>query len=486
MRARLCVLALLALALSWPVPAQAGRVQQTIFDAGSALLNANAGQRANRLDQIQRLGVDTVRLVLQWRSFAPSPGRSSKPGGFDASDPADYPRGPFASLDATVRGARARGMDVLLTPSSPIPNWASVSGRSRLSNPKPGEFRRFVGALGRRYRGSYAPPPDPPCEPTPLAPCDPPPPLPRIRFWSVWNEPNQDLFLRPQRRGGKPYSPRLYRRLFEAAQAGLRSSGHGNDRLLLGETAPSGGRSGVDPIDFMRGVLCLDRRYRPKRPCPRLEAGGWAHHPYSLGLAPFERSPNPGLINLARIGRFTAALDRARRAGALSGDQDLFVTEYGVPTVPDREFGVGLRRQVVQLAISEFLAWRSRDVRSYAQYLLFDDPPEFEFSFTTGLRRNGGRAKPAYRSFPLTLLVRRRGSRGVAIWGHVRPADERVRVTVSYRDRGRERRLRRVRTNRRGYFSFRARHRPGRRWRAESRLPNGRLLKGVYVEAVRF
>ena len=85
--------------------------------------------------------------------------------------------------------------------------------------------------------------------------CDPP--LPRIEDWAVYNEANQGLFLLPQRRRGRAVSPGIYRRLFLAAQAGLRRSGHGRDRLLIGETAPSGGDNGVDPIEFLRGVLCL-------------------------------------------------------------------------------------------------------------------------------------------------------------------------------------------------------------------------------------
>lgn len=468
----LAAVAASTLLLTWPGRATAAPIQQTIFDAGAALVNADAKQRENRLEELDRLGVDTIRLVLGWRSFVPAPGRGRKPQGFNASDPGDYPQHLFAGLDATVRGARARGINVLLTPSAPIPDWGSDSGSSRIANPTPAEFGRFVTALGRRFHGSFAPPGDAKL-------------LPTVRFWSVWNEPNQDLFLRPQRKAGNPHSPRLYRRLFLAAQRALRNTGHGEDRLLIGETAPSGGRTGVDPIDFLRGVLCLDRAFKSKRDCGKIEAGGWAHHPYSLGIAPFERSPNPGLINLARIDRLSGALERARRAGALTRHQEVYMTEYGIQTRPDREFGVSLRRQVSELAISEFLAWRNRDVRSYAQYLLFDDPPEFEFSFTTGLRRNGGRAKPSYQAFPLTLLVRRRG-RGVRIWGHVRPDGARLRVRVRYRDRGGSGVLRTVRTNHRGYFSFRSRFRPGRRWRAETRLPNGRPLVGLYVGATRF
>ena len=34
---------------------------------------------------------------------------------------------------------------------------------------------------------------------------------PRVRYWGVWNEPNLSTFLQPQYRGGRPYSPLLYR-----------------------------------------------------------------------------------------------------------------------------------------------------------------------------------------------------------------------------------------------------------------------------------
>ena len=43
--------------------------------------------------------------------------------------------------------------------------------------------------------------------------------LPRVRFWSLWNEPNQAGWLSPQweRRGGAivPASPALYRKLHQ-------------------------------------------------------------------------------------------------------------------------------------------------------------------------------------------------------------------------------------------------------------------------------
>jgi hypothetical protein len=303
----------------------------------------------------------------------------------------------------------------------------------------------------------------------------------------VLNEPNQDLFLRPQYRRGRPYSPRLYRRLFGAAQKGLAGSGHGGDPLLIGETAPSGGRTGVDPIPFLRGVLCLDASFRRRGGCAPIRAEGWAHHPYSLGLAPFEGSPNPGLVNLAEIGRLHAALRKAAAAGATARRLPVYVTEYGIQTRPDRQFGVSLARQVVYLAVSEFLAWRDARIRSYAQYLLHDDPPHYEFSFTTGLRLSSGRAKPSRRSFPITMLVRRVGARKVQIWGHVRPGEGPFAVEVRQRTGpGPAALLRRLRTDGRGYFSFGSRYRQGRRWSAETRLPGGRRLAGPFLGALRF
>ena len=467
----ICLLALLL----EPAGASASRSQETIFDATSALFAASPAERKARLNELDSLGVDTVRIVLGWRSVAPSPGRSRRPAGFNPADPRDYPRRAFASLDAIVRGAAVRRMRVLLAPSSPFPDWATRSGRSRLADPIPAELRRLFAALGRRYSGHFRPSQGAAS------------PLPRIRRWSALNEPNQAIFLRPQYRRGRPYSPRLYRRLFLAAQKGLARAGHGNDLLLIGETAPSGGRTGVDPIPFLRGVLCLDASFRRRPGCAPIRAHGWAHHPYSLGLAPFRSSPNPGLVNLAEIGRLHTALRRAAAARATSRRLPVYITEYGVQTRPDRRFGVSLARQVVYLAASEFLAWRDPRIRSYAQYLLHDDPPHFEFSFTTGLRLNSGRAKPSRRSFPITMLVRRVGRRSVRIWGHVRPDQGPFPVEVRQRTGpGPSAMLRRLRTDRRGYFSFRSRYRAGRRWSAESRLPGGRSLAGPYVGALRF
>ena len=483
------VLALLAFALLAPAGASA-RAQETIFDAPRDLLGGATPQsRAAALNELRALGADTVRINLPWRYLVPRPGRSRKPAGFNAADPGDYPQSRWTTVDSVVRGALARGMQVLMTPSGPIPDWASASGRSQITRPLPKEYGAFVAAVGRRYGGSFRPVQ---CGGggLPIGGPSCPPPLPRIEDWAVYNEANQGLFLLPQRRRGRAVSPGIYRRLFLAGQAALRKSGHRKDRLLIGETAPSGGANGVDPVEFLRGVLCLRPNFTRRRGCEPIRATGWAHHPYTPGLAPFRRSPNRGLINLVTMKRLQRALRLAARAGATTRRLPVYITEFGIQSVPDREFGVGLKRQAEFLGIAEYLAYRNRGVRSYAQYLLRDDPYSGEFSFTTGLRRPGGRKKPAYRAFALALAVKRlRGGR-VLVWGHVRPRGKRrVRVAIRVDRRGaRPRRVRRVRANRQGYFSFRMGMPRGRglRWQASTTLRGGRKIAGAYVRAYRF
>ena len=52
----------------------------------------------------------------------------------------------------------------------------------------------------------------------------PSPSATRSTRWSIWNEPNQPQFLAPQYERGKPVSPKLYRKLYQAAVRGLRAT----------------------------------------------------------------------------------------------------------------------------------------------------------------------------------------------------------------------------------------------------------------------
>jgi hypothetical protein len=467
-----------ALSLVATTGASASRSQTTLFDLGGAALDIPEEGRAKQLDELQDFGVDTVRVIVAWRQIAPEPNSPTKPP-FDATDPAAYPP-QWDALDDLVLGARSRGMDVLLTPSSPVPNWASRVHDS-ITDPIPSDFQQFVQALGTRYSGSYTTPP-------PVQPTDPPSTtLPRVERWSVYNEPNLTLFLKPQLKHGKSVSARIYRELFLAAQRGLEASGHGTDTLLIGETSPGAGRKGTDPITFLRGVFCLNAQFKRKGACAPIDVDGWAQHPYDPFDAPFEE-PSAELINLVTIDELSKALNKARAAGAVSGRLPIYVTEYGIESVPDRKFGVSQLRQAEYIAISEYLMYINRRIRSFGQYLMQDDAGNAQINFQTGLRFSDGREKVAYNAFSIALVAQRptEERKKVTIWGHVRPKGGSSSVTVKARGPGAAHTIKTIHTNANGYFQFRTPFHEGRRYSASTRLPDGTELTGPFVRVYVF
>ncbi len=480
--------ALFAGIASTPAPASASGDEETIFDPGTAILAEGVDARVRDLLEMNAIGADVVRVVVPWRSIAPTPNAHNRPQDFDASDPADYPDGAFAGLDQTVRGARVLGMGVLMTPSAPIPDWAGATGNSTVDEPIPSEYQAFVEALGRRYSGSYGRDAThfPGC---PLLLCPSPSdhsPIPRVNRWAMWNEPNIGVFLGPQFKNGHPYSPILYRRLYLAGRDGLADSGHRSDQVLIGETATSGGRTGINPLDFARGLFCMDSRFGPDHPCDPLQASGFAHHPYGYSTPPQLLSPNRNLIDLANLSRLNRLMARAYEVGATSSMLDVYITEFGVLSRP-HPVGFSPIRQATDMAAAEYLAWRNPDVAAFGQYLLRDDPPQNAIVFTSGLRYADNSPKPLRRSFPLTLLVRRISRGSVHLWGHARPAGGRVHASVWIKRTGRSPVfLRAVRTDSQGYFEFDAPFRRGLRWGARSLLDDGRTLQGPFLPSIRF
>jgi hypothetical protein len=346
-------------------------------------------------------------------------------------------------------------MQILLTVSGPVPRWATRTKRDFLTEPSPPRFERFTTAVGRRYGDDVA-------------------------LWAVWNEPNQPNFLLPQFRGGRPASPAIYRRLFQAADRGLRAAGQGDDPLLAGETAPRGTQLVVAPVTFLRGTLCLDADFRRSSRCGRLPADGWAHHPYTTKVGPWFVPGRSTDVTIGVLGRLTSALQRAERAGALPDDTGIYITEFGVQSVPDPNVGVSESAQAEYRSIAERIAARNPRVKSFAQYLMRDDFPRENVpaarryaGFESGLRGSGGDPKLAYEGFRLPLAALR-GSGRTTLWGLVRPAAGATSVLLEYRDGvGSWRRLKTQATSARGTWSTSTSLRPARRYRVRWTAPDG-------------
>jgi len=439
-----------------PAAAHASRSQSMTFEAPVDL--ANPATRTAAFDEISSFGVKSTRIVLLWQNVAPAATSRVKPD-FDAADPTKYD---WSAYDPQVDGAIARGWSVLLTVSGPVPRWATNGAKDNLTRPKPKEFQAFVTAAARHFGA-------------------------KVTRWSIWNEPNQPQFLLPQYSAVKhtPLSPRIYRNLFFAAQRGLRAGGLPNAQVLIGETSPRGTGAVVAPLTFLRGVFCLDSKYRKVGKCAEVHAAGYAHHAYTTAQGPLFRPKQPNDVTIGVIGRLITALDRAARVGAVDKRLPIHLTEFGIQSTPDPIQGVSQAKQSDYRGISERLAWDQPRIVAFSQYLLRDDPPKAGAplalrypGFESGLRTNAGKAKPALTGFRLPLAALRRGSK-VSLWGLVRPAAGATQVTVEYTSGGSFKKLFTATTDARGYFTRSTTFRSGRRYRVVWTQPNGQAIHGT-------
>lgn len=417
----------------------------------------NDATRSSTLDTMRGLGADWVRVNVMWNRFAPGASSKRRPA-FAETDSNAYSRGQMELLDRIVIAIRARGMEPLLTPTAPAPLWASAGGRGPVYKPSPTRFGRFVQALGERYNGRF----------TPAGGSSA---LPRVRRWSIYNEPNQPGWLQPQYSAGRPYAPHLYRKIYVASEAALRRTGHRTSRILIGETAPLGdrrrySRSKMQPGRFISELFCLGSRDRACRSPRTIRTSGFAHHPYAKFRNDTPRTrgsrdefPFGDLRGLTRL------LDRAGRAHRVRRGLSVYNTEYGWQTnPPDRLFGVSQSRQARYLNESEFSSYLMGRVKSYGQYLLRDDPDTD--GFQTGLVEIDGDAKPALDAFRTALRLGLRQGR-ITVWGHLRPESSGTVVELEHAKTSRDPWRRsggRLKTDGRGYIGTRRNYRSGR-WR---------------------
>ena len=438
----LCCLAPLAL----PAAALASHSQITSFEAPRDLLNPSS--RASALNQISGFGVGALRVILYWQDVAPTPAASRAPS-FNQADPNAYN---WATYDAIIDGARAKGLRVLLTVSGPVPRWATLARRDRVTHPDPARFGLFMQAVAKHYAS-------------------------RIPMFSIWNEPNHPDFLKPQYFRGKPASGEWYRKLFLAGYHGLVKGGIAHPQVLMGETAPVGTGHDLAPLTFMRQALCLNASYHHTSRCAKLPVAGYAHHAYTKAAGPYYVPPGRNDVTIGVLSRLTSALDRAGRAGAIPRNLPVYLTEFGIQSVPDPIYGVSQQRQAEFQAISERIAYNNPRVKWFSQYLLRDDThkttgPVFARypGFESGLRFANGKPKLSLRAFPVPLSALRTGGR-VSLWGLARPAHTRTQVTILVRGK----RYLTLATDARGYFTKRVPYVRGRayqlRWQGHTGPP---------------
>jgi hypothetical protein len=401
------------------------RSQWSVFEDHDALVREGEEKRVETLAELRELGVDTLRVGIKWNEVAPRRGVFSG----------------WHDYDDVLRRAKNEGFRVIAYLAPDAPRWATaarepVTAENVNTRPSPAAYADFAEAAARRYRDE-------------------------VEWFSIWNEPNHVLFLKPQRE-----APEIYRRLVAAALPRVRAAAP-DAKVLVGETAPVG-KPGttIGPAEFMRRWLCLDEDFERAlvdRSCAsftRLDVDGFAHHPYG----PTQRVPaKRDIISLLAIRRLGRYLDRAARAGRMPPSLPIYNTEFGLQShPPDPTVSTTLARQAALINEKEELSYRYPRLRSYSQYLMYDDPPRPEGTderaiwsgFQTGLRFTDGRRKPAWAAFRLPIVVHTRG-RGVLVWGRVRPGEGKRRVTIESWKGGRWAPGRSLETNDAGYFETR-------------------------------
>jgi hypothetical protein len=451
---------LLTLAFAFAVllvpAAQASPLQTSIMMDDDLLLYRDDDTAAKALVAMKKIGVDTVRVTVLWKVVAenarPTKAEIAKLKGsakenarkqaarFKATIPKTYPRRNWDRFDNLVRSAARTGIKIYFNVTGPGPAWAHEKPPNAQRalhatwKPKPAAFKQFVTAVGTRYSGTYR---DENGDRGIL---------PRVSFWSLWNEPNQAGWLTPQWENGVPASPGLYRKLYQFGYKGLVASGHrvDNDIVLMGETAPLGSdqkgpKAPIRPGLFLRELALGNGAAADFAARGPLMANGYAHHPYTKNVAPYVVDPSPDSLTMANITNLGALLDTlsAQTSGAIPNGLNLFMTEFGFETNPPDPFsGVPLATQATYNMIGEYQAWSNPRIQSQAQFLYRDVDPvrshpktskAFWFTYQSGLFFRNGTPKPSLGAYRMPFLAFNSGTVDPTtaapifnVWGQIR------------------------------------------------------------------
>jgi hypothetical protein len=307
----LCVLAT-ALAAALLIPSSAGAspfVRYGVQD--DAWLEFGPGTLEDRLDQLDQLGVDVVRVTIDWR--ATQPGRSS----FD-----------WDRADLLLDGLHEHGIAPLVTLWG-TPAWANGGRSENWAPTSKSTFAAFARRVAERY--------------------------PFVHLWTIWNEPNQRRWLRPT-------SPQTYvQQLLNPAYAAIHDASPGS-LVAGGVTAPRASTGGVSPVDWITGMAAAHAR---------LDA--YAHNPYPLARGETPTSgacDHCTTLTMATLPRLIADVQKA-----FGTKTRIWLTEYGYQTnPPDRLLGVSYATQAKYEDVAALCAYEAPRVDLLIHYLVRDEP----------------------------------------------------------------------------------------------------------------
>jgi hypothetical protein len=360
-----------ALALAAAQPAEGSRALiKGVFDEAETI-----GRPEKTFPLLRKLRTEAVRVNLYWHDVAARKPRR-------AVDPADKAYR-WEAYDRLVENATKHRIKVVMAIVG-TPRWAN-GGKHRSFPPRRGlDLRNFAYAAAQRYSGFYTENQDDPNAK----------PLPAVRHWLAWNEPNNPVFLRPQYKrvkgGWRIESAFQYAKICNSVVAGVRATVLRGEKIACGVTAPRGNnaprssRASVSPLAFLRAM----KRYRAKG------FDAYAHHPYygSRSETPTTRPKAETAVTLGNINDLVGELTR------LYGRKRLWITEYGYQTTPqDKYFGVSYKKQAAYMKQAFAIARRHPRIDMMLWFLIRDQ--QAVRFWQSGFYTHGRKAKPSLSAF---------------------------------------------------------------------------------------
>jgi hypothetical protein len=359
------IVALLCAALFVPGGASAStRIQYGVQD-DAWLLYGPPASPAQRVQTLQRLGVDLVRLTLRWDTVA-----TKEPA--DPRDPAD-PAYDWSLYEPMLQRLHAAHIDVLISLWG-TPGWANEGQTPNHAPLEPSALGSFAYAASKKY--------------------------PWITRWTVWNEPNVRLFLIPN-------SPRVY--VTQLLNPTYRALKEANSRNLVagGVTSPRKTPSGVSPIAWIRGMRAAHALLN-----------AYAQNPYPV--RPGETPTSGGCWRCTEVTMATLPKLISEVKRDFGSRTRIWLTEYGYNSKPPSKWlGVSNALQARFVGEAALRAYLAPRVDLLIHFLVRDEPNATRW--TSGFYTSRGKVKPSFSAFVIPFAqVSRRGAR-TTLWGQVRP-----------------------------------------------------------------
>jgi hypothetical protein len=357
--------------------------------------NTLYGNPAVTFEALHRLRTQVVRVNMYWggNQWAVA---NTEPK--DPTDPGDRAYN-WSLYDRLVQYAHTYGIrvvfSILFTPS-----WANGGAGPNHAPTRMADLENFAHAAAERYSG-YWTPPRWQFQPTLGVGKEP---LPAVKLWTAWNEPNNPIWLSPQyKRVGTKWvaqSAIAYAKICNAVYRGV----HGvlispkmgplrGEKVACGVTDPKGNdapaspRPSIDPLTFLTAAK--------KAGMGPFDA--YAHNPYASAGAEapsyVPRGRTARRIQMGNLGILMALLTK------YYGPKHLWITEYGYQTNPPDTTGFATtwENQALYMRQAVSIARSMPRVDMFIWFLLKDEPDIR--GWQSGLETDTSRHKPSWSAF---------------------------------------------------------------------------------------